>query len=80
MRSQFLRGNLAAAPLHQMGLNDLIADDEQRDVDQVVKLVTNNLYRTQVREQIEIRKEILFEDKTVIEELERFLIAKHGFI
>ena len=80
MRSQFLRGNLAAAPLHQMGLNDLIADDEQRYVDQVVKLVTNNLYRTQVREQIEIRKEILFEDKTVIEELERFLIAKHGFI
>ena len=63
-----------------MGLNDLIADDEQRYVDQVVKLVTNNLYRTQVREQIEIRKEILFEDKTVIEELERFLIAKHGFI
>ena len=80
MRSQFLRGNLAAAPLNQMGLNDLIADDEQRYVDQVVKLVTNNLYRTQVREQIEIRKEILFEDKTVIEELERFLIAKHGFI
>ena len=63
-----------------MGLNDLIADDEQRYVDQVVKLVTNNLYRTQVRGQIEIRKEILFEDKTVIEELERFLIAKHGFI
>ena len=80
MRSQFLRGNLAAAPLHQMGLNDLIADDEQRYVDQVVKLVTNNLYRTQVRGQIEIRKEILFEDKTVIEELERFLIAKHGLI
>ena len=55
-----------------MGLNDLIADDEQRYVDQVVKLVTNDLYRTQVREQIEMRKEILFEDKTVIEELELF--------
>jgi len=80
MRSQFLRGNLAAAPLNQMGLNDLIADDEQGYVDQVVKLVTNDLYRTQVRGQIEIRKEILFEDKTVIEELELFLIAKHGLI
>ena len=80
MRSQFLRGNLAAAPLHQMGLNDLIADDEQGYVDQVVKLATNDFYRTQVRGQIEMRKEILFEDKTVIEELELFLIAKHGLI
>ena len=72
MRSRIFRGNLAAAPLNQMGLNDLIADDEQGYVDQVVKLVTNDFYRTQVRRQIEMRKEILFEDKTVIEELELF--------
>ena len=80
MKTAYLRGNLAAAPLSLMKISDLVVNNEQEYINQVIKLATDEKYLKQIKGQIEARKHCLFKDKSVIQKLEQFLLewrSKH---
>ncbi|MBU3610048.1 tetratricopeptide repeat protein [Polynucleobacter wuianus] len=74
MKTPYLRGNLATAPLSLMKIFDLVVNNEQEYLNQVIKLATDKKYLQQIKSQIEERKHILFKDKSVIQKLEQFLL------
>ena len=74
MKTPYLRGNLAAAPLRLMEMSELIVNNENEYVNQVIKLATDEKYLKQIKGQIEGRKHCLFKDGSVIQKLEQFLL------
>jgi predicted O-linked N-acetylglucosamine transferase (SPINDLY family) len=68
----FLRGRLTLAFYRQMGVMDCVADDAQSYVNIALRLANDKRWRDEVKEKIEARADVLFEDIEVVRELEHF--------
>jgi protein O-GlcNAc transferase len=72
---RFLRGRLASGVLRRMGLEELIVPTEADYVDLVIKLVTDRDYRAHIRHEIEQRRPVLFDDRSVMGPFQDFLAS-----
>jgi protein O-GlcNAc transferase len=70
---RFMRGRLASGILKRMGLEELVAPTEDAYIDLAVRICRDDAYRAHLRERIEARRSILFDDPTPIRALEDFL-------
>jgi len=70
---QFLRGKLASGILKKIDLCELIAKTEQEYINIVLKLVSDIRYRNDISKRIISNRDILYEDKKPVRELENFL-------
>ncbi len=61
-----------------MGLQGLVAHNEDEYVDLTVRLVRDEEYRRRVREQIVDSRSVLFNDLSSVRALEAFLKTRHG--
>jgi predicted O-linked N-acetylglucosamine transferase (SPINDLY family) len=73
--SAFLRGRTTYACYQKMGIRDCIAENSPHYVDIALRLGTNSAYREQIKAQLLATHSILYEDITVIRELEQFLLS-----
>jgi predicted O-linked N-acetylglucosamine transferase (SPINDLY family) len=73
--SQFLRGRLTYGMYRQMGISDLVAADATDYVRLAVRLGIEPDYREQLRRRITEASSVLFEDVTVVREVEQFLLS-----
>ena len=72
---QFMRGRHTYGMLMQMGIPELIAGDKSDYVDISVELGKNKSFYSEMRKKINENKKTLFDDKTTIQELEKFLVT-----
>ena len=72
---QFMRGRHTYGMLMQMGIPELIAGDKSDYVDISVELGKNKSFYSEMRKKINENKKTLFDDKTIIQELEKFLVT-----
>ncbi len=70
---RFLRGRHTYAILKRMGLDLLIAQDLQRYEELAVQLGTDPQFRQQISQQIQQRRDLLFEDRDCVAALAHFL-------
>jgi len=70
---QFLRGRHTYAILKRMGLELLIAQDLQHYEDLAVQLGRDPQFRHQIRQQVQQRRDLLFEDRDCVAALAHFL-------
>jgi predicted O-linked N-acetylglucosamine transferase (SPINDLY family) len=75
---RFMRGRLASGILKRMGLQELVAGSEQEYVQLAVRLIEDDAYRGRIRDLVEARRPVLFEDPTPIRGLEAFLSKVAG--
>jgi predicted O-linked N-acetylglucosamine transferase (SPINDLY family) len=68
----FLRGRQTYGCYRRMGVLDCVAADAQEYVRIAVRLATEPAWREQVRARIRANNQVLFEDVTVVRELEEF--------
>jgi predicted O-linked N-acetylglucosamine transferase (SPINDLY family) len=78
LQGRFLRGRLATGILRRMGLDELVAQDEDAYVALAARLGRDAAYRAQVRRRIEARRHVLYEDVAPIRALEEFLARAVG--
>jgi predicted O-linked N-acetylglucosamine transferase (SPINDLY family) len=71
---RFMRGRLASGILRELGLDELIAMDEQHYVALTVELATNRALNASVRERIAARRHILYEGVDSVRAFERFCL------
>ncbi len=70
---QFMRGRFASGILRRMGMHELVAKTEEDYVDLAVRICRDAEYRTHLRQRIEAKRSILFDDPAPIRALEDFL-------
>ncbi len=70
---RFMRGRLASGILKRMGLQDLVAADEEQYVALAVRLVRDAEFRESIRRRIESGRHLLYGDTAPIRALEDFL-------
>jgi protein O-GlcNAc transferase len=70
---RFMRGRFASGILKRIGLQELVADSEDRYVELAVRICQDSHYRARVRAQIAGRRSILFDDPAPMRALEEFL-------
>jgi predicted O-linked N-acetylglucosamine transferase (SPINDLY family) len=70
---RFMRGRLASGVLAQMGLHELVADDDEGYVNRVVRLCRDRAYWSSVRERIVSARSRLFEDSAPVRAFEEFV-------
>lgn len=70
---RFLRGRLASGVLRRMGLNALIAQTKLEYVNLVVRLVVDPSYRSHIRQEIQQRKSVLFDDQSAMGPFQDFV-------
>jgi predicted O-linked N-acetylglucosamine transferase (SPINDLY family) len=70
---RFLRGRLASGVLRHIGLDDLVAETEDRYVELAVRICRDESYRRGIRERIALGRAALYEDGAVTAAMERFL-------
>lgn len=70
---QFMRGRYTYGMLAQMGVRELIAENKSDYVDIAVELGNDGNVYSEIQKKIEKNKKNLFDDKTAIRELEKFL-------
>jgi predicted O-linked N-acetylglucosamine transferase (SPINDLY family) len=71
---RFLRGRLASGTLRRIGLQELVASDEQGYVATAVGLVREPSRRQALRQRIEAQRHLLYADPAPIRQLETFLL------
>jgi len=76
LQGRFLRGRLASGILRRIGLDELVAQDEDGYVALAARLARDAAYRAQVRRRIEANRGLLFEDAAPVRALEEFLLAR----
>ena len=76
--ARFQRGRHTQAMYRRMGLDDLVAADAQAYVDLAVRLGNDAQYRAQVSTRILEHNAVLFRDRRVIDEFERFFLHACG--
>ena len=76
MDGNYMRGRLASGILKRIGLEQLIAKNQDEYVELVTKLVTDPEFNLKIREHIATNKTSLFLDKAPIIALQEFLISK----
>jgi protein O-GlcNAc transferase len=76
----FLRGRLASAVLRRMNLTELIAETKADYVNLVVKLATDIHYQAHIRDEIQQRRSVLFDDQSAMGPFQDFLesVARPG--
>jgi predicted O-linked N-acetylglucosamine transferase (SPINDLY family) len=70
---RFLRGRLASGALRRIGLDELVADSEDRYVDLAVRICGDPAYRRDIRERIVRSRAALYEDAAATGAMESFL-------
>jgi predicted O-linked N-acetylglucosamine transferase (SPINDLY family) len=70
---RFLRGRLASGVLRRIGLPELIAQTKAEYVSLVARLVSDRGYRTHIRQEIEQRRPVLFDDQSAMGPFQDFL-------
>jgi protein O-GlcNAc transferase len=70
---RFLRGRLASGVLRRMDLMELIVQTEADYVDLVVRLASDPDYQAHIRQEIEQRRSILFDDQSSMGPFQDFL-------
>ena len=70
---RFMRGRFASGILKRMGMHELVAKTEEDYVDLAVRICRDAEYRIHLRQQIEAKRGILFDDPAPIRALEDFL-------
>jgi len=70
---RFMRGRLASGILKKIGLDELIAENEDEFVNLVVKIAKNHEYNRLVRNKIIQNRNLLYGDLKPVRELEKFL-------
>jgi protein O-GlcNAc transferase len=71
---RFQRGRHTQAMYRKMGVLECIAKDPDDYVDIAVRLGSDRSYARQVRDRILARNEVLYEDRRVVSEFERFFL------
>jgi protein O-GlcNAc transferase len=72
--SKFLRGRITYACYRKMGIMDCVAENPQHYVKIAVRLGTDMSYREQLKARILAASHLLYEDISVVWELEQFLV------
>jgi predicted O-linked N-acetylglucosamine transferase (SPINDLY family) len=75
-RGKFMRGRFASGILKRIGMLELIAGNDEEYVEIVIRLVKDELYRSQVVRKIIAARDILYDDSEAIRGFEEFLISK----
>ena len=70
---RFMRGRLASGIMRRIGLQELIADNEEDYITLAIKLAQDSVYRESIRKQIEANRGILYDDVASVHALEDFL-------
>lgn len=70
---RFLRGRLASGVLRRMGLPELIVQTQDAYVGLVARLVSDRGYQAQIRQEIERRRSVLFDDQSAMGPFQHFL-------
>src|SRR5262249_21199605 len=73
--SRLLRGRLTQALYQQMGVLDCIASSPEDYVRIAVRLGTDALWRAEIRDRILAQSDRVFDDLSVVRELEQFLVS-----
>jgi len=76
LQGRFLRGRLASGILRRIGLDELVARDEDGYVALATRLARDAAYRALVQRRIEASRSVLFEDAAPVRALEEFLLAR----
>ena len=72
---RYLRSRLASGVLRCMGLEELIVPTKPDYVNLVARLVTDRDYRTHIRQEIEQRRPVLFDDRSAMGPFQDFLAS-----
>jgi protein O-GlcNAc transferase len=77
---RFLRGRLASGVLRRMDLTELIVQTKADYVNLVVRLVTDRDYQAHIRQEIQQRRSVLFDDQSAMGPFQDFLesVARPG--
>jgi len=77
---RFLRGRLASGVLRRMDLRELIVQTKAEYVNLAVKLVTDRAYQAHIRQEIQQRRSVLFDDQSAMGPFQDFLesVARPG--
>jgi protein O-GlcNAc transferase len=80
LEGRFLRGRLASGVLRRMDLTELVVESKADYVDLVVRLVTDHDYQAHMRDEIERRRSVLFDDQSAMGPFQDFLesVARPG--
>ena len=70
---RFLRGRLASGVLRRMGLTELIVQTKADYVNLAVRLVTDRQYHAHIRQEIQQRRSVLFDDQSAMGPFQDFL-------
>lgn len=71
---QFMRGRLASGILKRIGLSDLVTSNDNEFIDLAVKLVQDKIFFNLIKSRITKAKCLLYEDTSIVRDLESFLI------
>jgi predicted O-linked N-acetylglucosamine transferase (SPINDLY family) len=74
-RGRFLRGRLGSGPLERMGLDALVAADDDGYVAIAVRLATDAAWRDALSRQLAARRDVLYRDPAPIAALARWIEA-----
>lgn len=72
--TEHTRGRQSLGNYNSMGMSDCVADSLDDYVAKAVRLGTDKAYHQSIREKILSKKDILFENQAVVDEMQRFLI------
>ncbi len=72
---QFMRGRVTEGCYRQMGFMELVADSLDSYVEIALRLANDGDWREQVKNEIATRSAVLYEDASVVTEMEDFLCA-----
>lgn len=75
-RGKFMRGRLGSGILERIGISELIAKTDEEYIELVTRLVKDEQYRAQIKQNIIDRRYVLYGDIEPIRALEKFLIEK----
>jgi predicted O-linked N-acetylglucosamine transferase (SPINDLY family) len=72
---KFLRGRLASGVLRRMDLQELIVQTKSEYVNLVARLVTDGAYQAHIRNEIQQRRSVLFDDQSAMGPFQDFLAS-----
>ena len=72
---EFMRGRVTDGCYRQMGFTELVADGPDSYVELALRLAHDNLWREHLKREIVARSSALYEDATVVTEMEDFFCA-----
>jgi predicted O-linked N-acetylglucosamine transferase (SPINDLY family) len=74
---EFQRGRHTQAMYRKMGILDCIAVDRRQYVDLAVRIANDPAHAHALRERLVAGNHVLFEDRKVVDEFERFFVEAH---